>query len=50
MKKVIRDTDGVNSRLAAEVDSLRKQLSAQSTPSQLYKEKEGMLAELKGSI
>lgn len=33
-----------------EVESLRKQLAAKSTPTQLEKEKEGMLSELKKSI
>jgi chromosome segregation ATPase len=50
MKKVISETDSVNSRLAAEVDSLRKQLQFQQTPSKLEKDKEKMLNELKKSI
>ena len=50
MKRVITETEGVNSRLLAEVEALKRQLQVQSTVPQLDREKETVLNELKSQI
>lgn len=35
MKRVIAETDGTNSKLASEIDFLKKQLQVQQNPSKL---------------
>ena len=50
MKRVITETEGVNSRLLAEVEALKRQLQVQSTVPQLDRERESVLNELKSQI
>lgn len=49
MKRVISETDSVNSRLVAEVNSLRKQVFAQSSSS-TDKDRESVINELKRTV